>query len=96
MHALRGVIFSLRKLKYMANKKSFKRALKPYDVQDLVESYSAGHADLVLTVKQLKKNVTRIEKGLNLLIDLHTEDKTRGHFKRGYSDSASDNMTREQ
>ena len=71
---IKGAILMLRRMKYFSQKKHMKRAMKPYDVMDIVESYSAGHTDLAATVKQMKKQVGEIETCLTRLVVLYQEE----------------------
>uniref|UniRef100_A0A8D2P8J1 Potassium voltage-gated channel subfamily Q member 3 n=1 Tax=Zosterops lateralis melanops TaxID=1220523 RepID=A0A8D2P8J1_ZOSLA len=73
-------IRAVRILQFRLYKKKFKETLRPYDVKDVIEQYSAGHLDMLSRIKYLQARqyhdigifqVNDMGKKLDFLVDMH-------------------------
>ncbi|KAM4610651.1 potassium voltage-gated channel subfamily KQT member 2-like [Polymixia lowei] len=47
-------------MKFLVLKRRFKESLRPYDVMDVIEQYSAGHLDMLSRIKNLQSRIDMI------------------------------------
>ncbi|KAI5629120.1 potassium voltage-gated channel subfamily KQT member 5 isoform X1 [Silurus asotus] len=58
--AVKSVIRAVRIMKFHVAKKKFKETLRPYDVKDVIEQYSAGHLDMLCRIKSLQTRLSQL------------------------------------
>ncbi|KAM6162959.1 potassium voltage-gated channel subfamily KQT member 2 isoform 4-T4 [Rhynchocyon petersi] len=57
---LRVSIRAVCVMRFLVSKRKFKESLRPYDVMDVIEQYSAGHLDMLSRIKNLQSRIDMI------------------------------------
>ncbi|XP_078506555.1 potassium voltage-gated channel subfamily KQT member 2 [Lissotriton helveticus] len=57
---LKASIRAVCVMRFLVSKRKFKESLRPYDVMDVIEQYSAGHLDMLSRIKNLQSRIDLI------------------------------------